>query len=404
MKKNKILKFGLLVLVIGLLIGISSFNHVGGGGQLEPEKTDSIAKFQDLLNLIREVDDSINLTKNLEKYEKDELKSLQNSNLKNTHDTSVANAQIKGLKRSIDTLTNKVQIDSLKFLILGLKKKINKIDSAILLNTHGVSELQSNLIKREEKIKLLSKSKSRICKKARNYIENFSGPMYFIYNGNKVAAYVSDLQVDVIRFHLYNQSDDCYSQIQSLKTDLEAKSIKPLMITNAGMFKRDLTPVGLFKTAAGDTKFPLDTVSKHIEDNFHLYPNGVFYIDSLNMPHIQTTRDFYKTYNFAYKSLKLATQSGPMLVIDNKIHDKFTVRSINEKIRSGVGIVGKCKVVFAVTVDNESFYNFASMLRDVFGCENALFLDGAISKMYLKGYEQINYSGQFGPMISISEK
>ena len=297
MKKNKILKFGLLVLVIGILIGVSSFNHVGGGGQLKDEKKDSIDKFQDLLNLIGKVDDSINRINNLEKYEQDELKSLQNSNKKNKHDTSVTNAKIKGLKRSIDTLTNKVQIDSFKRLILGLEKKINKIDSAIAINTHTISELQSSLIKREEKIKLLLKSKSKRCTNARNYIENFSGPMYFIYNGTKVAAYVSDLQAEVIRFHLYNQSDDIYSQIQSLKTDLEAKSIKPLMITNAGMFKRDLTPVGLFKAAAGDTKFPLDTVSKHIEDNFHLYPNGVFYIDSLNMPHIQTTNDFYKTYS-----------------------------------------------------------------------------------------------------------
>jgi uncharacterized protein YigE (DUF2233 family) len=404
MKKNKIFKLGLLIFILGLFVGVSSFNNLSKKNLLDHEKPDSLTKFQDLLNLIQEVDDSIAKTNNSVKFEKDELKSLQNTNRKNKHDTGKLKLKIKELHNSLDTQKIKFHRDSIKSLISDLEIRIQTIDSSISSDMSRISEIEASLNKSDEKINSLKKNRSRICKKARNYIENYNGPMYFIYNGTKVAAYVSDLQRETIRFHLYNQSDVCYTQIQTLKSDLEGKSINPLMITNAGMFKRDLTPVGLFKTAAGETKFALDTVSKHIEDNFHLYPNGVFYIDSLNMPHIQTTKDFYKTYNFAYKSLKLATQSGPMLVINNKIHDKFTVKSINEKIRSGVGIVSKCKVVFAVTVDNESFYNFASMLRDVFGCENALFLDGAISKMYLKGYEQINYSGQFGPMISISEK
>jgi uncharacterized protein YigE (DUF2233 family) len=61
------------------------------------------------------------------------------------------------------------------------------------------------------------------------------------------------------------------------------------------------------------------------------------------------------------------------------------------------------KVVFACTEYPETFYNFADFLKTIFGCDNALFLDGAISKMYLKGYNQPDGIMHFGPMISITK-
>jgi uncharacterized protein YigE (DUF2233 family) len=93
-----------------------------------------------------------------------------------------------------------------------------------------------------------------------------------------------------------------------------------------------------------------------------------------------------------------------MLLINDIVHSKFTQKSVNEKIRSGVGIIYENKIVFSVTQEVESFYNFSIMLKDLFGCKDALFLDGAISKMYIQGMTNLNYSGQFGPMLSVSEK
>ena len=102
--------------------------------------------------------------------------------------------------------------------------------------------------------------------------------------------------------------------------------------------------------------------------------------------------------------VKLATQSGPMLLINGATHPKFTQGSTNEKIRSGVGKINDKKVIFAITIDESNFYEFAIFFKEIFGCKDALFLDGAISQMYLKDVSPHLTGGNFGAMISVSKK
>ena len=175
------------------------------------------------------------------------------------------------------------------------------------------------------------------------------------------------------------------------------------MVTNAGMFTPAYEPEGLFIEDIGTTYFPLDTGGRISDANFYLKPNGVFYIDSLNFPHIITTEEYLK--NFQGKKIQniCATQSGPMLVIDGAIHPSFVYGSNNAKIRSGVGILNNKKVLFAITLDECNFYNFSIFFKELSNCKNALFLDGAISKMYVKNVNENNIKGSFGPMISVSK-
>jgi tellurium resistance protein TerD len=62
------------------------------------------------------------------------------------------------------------------------------------------------------------------------------------------------------------------------------------------------------------------------------------------------------------------------------------------------------KIVFAVTQDGSNFYDFGLFFKDIFKCKNALFLDGAISLMYLKNKKMPTKGGNFGPIISVSKK
>jgi uncharacterized protein YigE (DUF2233 family) len=133
-------------------------------------------------------------------------------------------------------------------------------------------------------------------------------------------------------------------------------------------------------------------------------PNGVFLIDTNNVSKIISTQKFQNQFSSNYKSIKFATQSGPLLLRNDTIHEAFTRGSSNLKIRSGVGIMPNNKVVFVCTTSNANFYDFTLFFKEILGCKNALFLDGAISLMYLKNIGSQKLNGDFGAMISVKNK
>ena len=73
-------------------------------------------------------------------------------------------------------------------------------------------------------------------------------------------------------------------------------------------------------------------------------PNGIFYISAHGAAVVET-QAFLKQRPRA----DLATQSGPMLVIDGRLHPRFDRRSTSLKARTGVGVRADGKVIFAVS-------------------------------------------------------
>jgi len=99
---------------------------------------------------------------------------------------------------------------------------------------------------------------------------------------------------------------------------------------NAGMYDESLAPVGLY-IESGKVLKRANTASG--TGNFHLKPNGIFYVDGENAG-VLTTEQFLSRKPKA----QFATQSGPMLVIDGRIHPKIRASSMSRKIRNGVGL------------------------------------------------------------------
>jgi uncharacterized protein YigE (DUF2233 family) len=198
-----------------------------------------------------------------------------------------------------------------------------------------------------------------------------------------------------IHFYYKNDKRGNFYTIQGLEEWLESKRHKLIFATNGGMFTPQFTPVGLyiedFKVIKGVNKVKSG-------GNFALKPNGIFYITAKNEAKICKTEDFKND-----GKVKYATQSGPMLVTENKIHPSFNKNSPNLNIRSGVGILPDGAVLFAISRQLVSFYQFAMYFKQR-GCRNALYLDGAISQMYCpeKGLNQT--FGSFGVIIGITEK
>lgn len=183
---------------------------------------------------------------------------------------------------------------------------------------------------------------------------------------------------------------------------LENQSKNLIFATNGGMFDKKLSPMGLF-VENGQLITPLNTKVFNPEENavipnFYLQPNGVFYITNEESAGICKTSEYPNVLN-----VKFATQSGPMLVVDGEINKLFNPNSDNFRIRNGVGIMPNNDLIFAISINKVSFYDFARYFKER-GCSNALFLDGYISKAYMpkQGIEEID--GELGVLIGITEK
>ena len=157
---------------------------------------------------------------------------------------------------------------------------------------------------------------------------------------------------------------------------------------------KDNSPQGLF-IQNNTTLTPLDTLSG--PGNFYLKPNGVFYVTKDNEAIVCQTNEFIDN-----GEIKFATQSGPMLLIDGQIHPAFKKGSVNLNIRNGVGILPDKRVVFAMTKQETNFYDFAEFFKAM-GCQNALYLDGFVSRTYLPEEDWHQLDGNFGVIIGVTE-
>lgn len=249
------------------------------------------------------------------------------------------------------------------------------------------------------------KAMESLLKKIRELTRTISGARSVTLDNKKYQLFVADMALYEVRLHLFNKKNGKnYFTFGAVLHVLQAEKKEAQMITNAGMFTPLHEPEGLYIEEQGKRSFPVDTGSSVSAANFYLKPNGVFFIDSADNFGVQQTEEFLLRKKNGLPNVKMATQSGPMLVVNGEIHPAFKPASGNLNIRSGVGLITNKKVVFVIGVSEVNFYEFASFFKDLFDCKNALYLDGAISQMYLRDIAPGVTGGNFGPIISVSKK
>ena len=204
-----------------------------------------------------------------------------------------------------------------------------------------------------------------------------------------------DLHKHTVRLY-WNRSDGTpYAYLSALPRSLEGGG-RLLFATNAGMFDSNLKPVGLYVEQGRELAH---ANIKSGRGNFHMKPNGIFYI-SANGAAVAETQAFLKQRPQA----DLATQSGPMLVIDGRLHPRFDRRSTSFKARTGVGVRADGKVIFVISEEAVSFDAFARLFRDALNCPNALFLDGgSASSLYAPTPNHPSNIVPLGPMLAVFE-
>jgi len=161
---------------------------------------------------------------------------------------------------------------------------------------------------------------------------------------------------------------------------------------NGGMYHPDRRPVGLY-VEEGRRLAPL--VTGPGPGNFGLLPNGVLCIAGGEARIMETG-----AFAARAPACRLATQSGPMLVIDGALHPRLLPDSDSRFIRNGVGGAPDGALVFAISDAAVNFHAFARLFRDRLGARDALFLDGKVSRLYAPSIGRADFGLPMGPIIA----
>ena len=185
-----------------------------------------------------------------------------------------------------------------------------------------------------------------------------------------------------VSLHWKDSDGNAYASLATLKRRLEQNGAHVAFLMNAGIYSQDDTPAGLW-IERGQTLVPLNR--KNGKGNFHIQPNGVFYIER-GKARIQTSA----AYHIGGHHPDWALQSGPMLLLDGKINPRFVKDLSSPHKRNAVCTTADGRLYFILTEDYDpgsewpSFHRYAEALQHL-GCQQALYLDGTLSDWYLPG-------------------
>ncbi len=388
----------LIVCLLFILNITLAFNQVNKKQNINStlNENDSLQKIIEKYNKLKRKDDKLYRDLNTRIINIDKL----NNSLKNElNDTTINLRYNLNINKIFSLDTEQKFNQSLKKTSdedINSTKKLETTLSKIIQTKKEIDTICTSIYKNQFQI-------NKEIKRIKDTVQKLRGAYTFkFYNGSTFCAYILNPQVETVNFHYKNEKNENFSSIENLKTSIEKAKLDIQMITNGGMYSPANEPQGLYIENKKTYK-TIDTLNDKDGTNFYLFPNGVFYMDTLNNFGISSTENFIKKIS-DYSLIKNATQSGPMLINNGEIHKSFSKASQNEKIRSGVGITSSNQLVFLITLDDCNFYDFAICFKEIFDCNNALFLDGAISKMFIKDIPTNYLNGLFVPMISITKK
>ena len=200
---------------------------------------------------------------------------------------------------------------------------------------------------------------------------------------------------DEIWLSLKNAAGKPHRSLPALKSDLKEAAGTVRFAMNAGMYDRQNAPIGLYIENGRELKA---VNTRDGFGNFHLKPNGVFWVDDDSNARVTTTDDFVAQKPKA----AWASQSGPMLVTAGKLHPEISHDGQSRHTRNGVGIAPNGDALFVITDTPVSFGKLARLFRDELKAQDALYFDGAVSALWAPSLGRLDAGAELGPMVIVT--
>ncbi len=178
-----------------------------------------------------------------------------------------------------------------------------------------------------------------------------------------------------------------------------AASVDPATIAfaiNGGMYGDDLKAIGYY-VQNGERLGELNRGDG--TGNFYMKPNGVFFGTGGSW-RVLGSNTFFETVG---DRPEFGTQSGPLLLIDGKLHPEIQDDGPSKAIRNAVGVDASGKAHFVISGAPVSFGQLARFFRDQLKVSNALYLDGAVSSLWDPATERLD-KGRVGPIIVVTKR
>ena len=195
-----------------------------------------------------------------------------------------------------------------------------------------------------------------------------------------------------VRLFLNDASGRVIGTFARLRAVARARGLRIRFAMNGGMYHPDRRPVGLY-VEEGRQLAPLVTAKG--PGNFGLLPNGVLCIAGGKARIMETG-----AFAARRPQCRLATQSGPMLVVGGALHPRLLPESRSRFVRNGVGVGRDGRLLFAISDAPVSFHAFARLFRDRLGVRDALFLDGKVSRLFAPAIGRADFGLPMGPIIA----
>ncbi len=187
--------------------------------------------------------------------------------------------------------------------------------------------------------------------------------------------------------------------LRNLKSLSNFMGDKPVSFAmNAGMYDMKSRPIGYY-VEDGNRIQKLNRAKG--EGNFHMRPNGVFFGNESGGWQVMTSADFEAKVK---ERPDFGTQSGPMLLINGKLHPAISDNGESQYTRNAVGVDKNGAAHFVIANEPVSFGRMARMMRDRAGTPNALYLDGKVSALWDPANGRMDVKYPIGPMVVVLHK